>query len=78
VKAFIRHIEPEDAAGELAEFYAGLPVVLDVHRLLSIRPPVAIAKEALREALLGESSSLGARRADLISTVVSGLNDCRF
>ena len=39
---------------------------------------VAKAKEMLRQSLIGDASSLGARRADMISVVVSGLNGCRF
>jgi uncharacterized peroxidase-related enzyme len=73
----------EDAAtGELREFYERVKSpdgsVGGIYKVLSLRPKVAIAKENLRRALLGEASSLGERHSDMISTVISGLNDCRF
>ena len=83
MKAFIKYVEDNEAEGELAEFYAegrgtmGGPVP-DMFKILSLRPPLAKAKENMRRVLIGDASTLGARRADLISVVVSGLNDCRY
>ena len=80
---WIEHVEESEAAGEIAEVYAEargrfngrVPLMIKV---LSLRPRVAAAKEHLRLSLIGDASSLGARRADMISVVVSGLNRCRF
>jgi hypothetical protein len=84
MKLWVDYIEEDKAEGKLAEFYeqarraSPAGVVPDMMKVLSVRPELAIAKENLRRALLGESSSLGARRADMISVVVSGMNDCQF
>lgn len=82
MKLWIRYVEDGEATGQLREFYDSVrsPAgrIPDNQKVLSIRPDVAIAKEQLRRRLLGEASTLGARRADMISVVVSGLNDCRF
>jgi hypothetical protein len=82
MKLWIRHVEDGEATGQLKEFYERVrnPAgrIPDNQKVLSIRPEVAIAKEQLRRTLLGEASTLGARRADMISVVVSGLNGCRF
>ena len=80
--AWVEHVPEAEAKGELAELYrqsnelrGRVPPMIKV---LSLRPRVAAAKEALRQSLIGEASSLGARRADMVSVVVSGLNRCRF
>jgi hypothetical protein len=84
MKLWIRYVEEDEAEGELAAFYEEIRrqspagVVPDMMKVLSIRPKLAIAKENMRRALIGDASSLGARRADMISVVVSGLNDCAF
>lgn len=52
--------------------------VPDVVRTLAVRPEVAQAQAALRDRLLGDASSLGPRRADLISLAVSGINGCAY
>jgi uncharacterized peroxidase-related enzyme len=82
MKLWIRYVEDGDAEGILKEFYDGVRTpagrVPDNQKVLSIRPEVAVAKERLRRTLHGDASTLGARRADMISVVVSGLNDCRF
>ncbi len=84
MKLWIKTVEEEDATGDIAELYqearsknarGRVPPMIKV---LSIRPGVARAKEDLRNQVLGDASSLGAKRADMISLVVSGLNDCRF
>ena len=77
--AWIHWVEEHEADGPIAEIYARahqtFTFVPDVVKVFSLRPPVAVAQEALRRSLLGPASSLGARRADMISTAVSGLND---
>jgi len=84
VKLWIAYVEDDEAEGPLAELYerarkaSARGIVPDMIKVLSIRPQVAIAKEGLRRALIGNASSLGSRRADMISVVVSGLNDCHF
>jgi uncharacterized peroxidase-related enzyme len=52
--------------------------VPDVVRTLAVRAPVAKAQGDLRDVLLGDASSIGARGADLISLAVSGLNNCKY
>ena len=52
--------------------------VPDVVRVLARRPAVAKAQSALRDSLLGDETSIGRRRADLISLAVSGVNGCGY
>src|SRR5689334_7257499 len=84
MELWIRHVEEEDATGILADLYArgkaASPrgIVPDNLKVLSVRPELAVAKEALRRTVLGETCSLGTRVADLISVVVSGMNNCRY
>jgi hypothetical protein len=81
---WIRYVEDGEETGDLTPVYedarrnspAGR--VPPMVKVLSIRPTVAAAKESLRRALVGEASSLGGRRADMISVAVSGMNSCRF
>jgi len=79
---WVDSVSEEEATGELKEFYERVKspdgTVGGIYKVLSLRPKVAIAKQNLRLALLGEASSLGERHSDMISTVISGLNDCRF
>ena len=80
---WIRHVEESEATGETAELYEWARAIFngrvpDMIKVLSLRPKVARAKEMLRQTLIGDASSLGPRRADMISVVVSGLNGCRF
>lgn len=80
---WIKHVEESDAEGETAELYDRVRKtfngnVPNMVKVLSLRPKVADVKEAMRRTLIGDASSIGARRADMISVVVSGLNRCRF
>ncbi len=52
--------------------------VPDAVKVLTPRPDVAAAVTRLKEVLLGDASSLGSRRADLVAIVVSGLNHCEY
>lgn len=80
--AWIPMVAEEEATGILAELYARARkrygFVPDAVRVFSLRPEVAEAVDQIRQVLLGPASSLGARRADLIGTAVSGLNHCRY
>src|SRR5262249_26063735 len=79
---WVDSVSEEDATGELKDFYDEVKspdgTVQGIYKVMSLRPRVAIAKQALRVALLGDASSLGAKHSDMTSTVISGLNDCRF
>jgi len=74
--------DEDEATGELREVYERarrrFTFVPDAVKVFSIRPEVAAAQDQLRGVLLGDASSLGARRADLIGTAVSGMNHCEY
>jgi uncharacterized peroxidase-related enzyme len=71
-----------DGGPELAEVFAAARArfgfVPDVVRALALRPDVAAAQGALRDTLMGDASSVGARRADLIALAVSSINHCEY
>ena len=73
---WVASVSEQEATGELKEFYERVKSqdgnVGCIYKVRSLRPKVAIAKENLRRALLGEASSLGERHSDMISTVISG------
>jgi uncharacterized peroxidase-related enzyme len=79
---WIPTVDEEDADGVVAEIYERaretFGFVPDAVKVFSIRSDVAAAQERLRRALLGDASSLGARRADLIGAAVSGMNHCEY
>ncbi len=79
---WVDYVSEDEATGELKEFYERVKSpsgkVGGIFKVMSLRPKVAMAKQELRNAILGEASSLGAHHSDMISTVISGLNDCRF
>ena len=79
---WIGWVEEEDATGALADLYESargrFEFVPDAVKIFSIRPEVAVAQDQLRRVLLGDASSLGARRADLIGAAVSGMNHCEY
>lgn len=80
--AWIAWVDEADAESPVAETYEwarrGFGFVPDVVKIFSLRPQVAAAQDLLRQALLGPASSLGARRADMVSAMVAGLNRCRY
>jgi len=84
MKLWINYIDEDAAEGPLAELYEQARKtspngkVPDNIKVLSLRPRVAQAKEQMRRALIGPASSLGAKRADMISVAVSGMNNCHF
>lgn len=71
-----------EATGTVAELYADarerFGFVPDAVKVLTPRPEVAAALTDLKAVLLGDASSLGARRADLLAVAVSGLNHCSY
>jgi uncharacterized peroxidase-related enzyme len=75
-------VDEDDADGVLATVYESarkrFTFVPDAVKVFSIRPEVALAQDQLRKVVLGDASSLGARRADLIGTAVSGMNHCEY
>ena len=79
---FIPVVDENEADGELEAVYASARArfgfVPDAVRVLSIRPEVAAAMEQLRSVVLGDASTLGARRANLIGVAVSGMNHCEY
>src|SRR5262245_23251590 len=80
--AWIGWIDEDEADGLIADVYdrarARFSFVPDAVKIFSIRPEVADAVERMRAVTLGDASSLGQRRADLIGVAVSGLNDCQY
>jgi uncharacterized peroxidase-related enzyme len=81
--AYIRDVTDEDVLDSVQEevFEAArrrFTFVPDVVRALAVRPAIAHAQAQLRDALLGRASTLGERRADLISLAVSGVNGCAY
>jgi uncharacterized peroxidase-related enzyme len=79
---FIPVVDENEADGELEAVYAAAQArfgfVPDAVRVLSIRPEVASAMQQLRSVVLGDASTLGARRANLIGVAVSGMNHCEY
>jgi uncharacterized peroxidase-related enzyme len=80
--AFIRMVGEDEAGPELAPVYEAarrrFSFVPDVVKVMGVRPRVAAAQADLRDELLGDASTLGARKADLVSLAVSGINGCRY
>jgi uncharacterized peroxidase-related enzyme len=81
--AYIAAVEGDDRLDPVQErvFEAArrrFTFVPDVVRTLAIRPEVARAQADLRDSLLGDGSSIGRRRAELISLAVSGINGCAY
>ena len=81
-RMWVDYVSEDEATGELKDFYERVKSpsgnVAGIYKVMSLRPKVAMAKQELRMALLGDASSLGERHSDMISTMISGLNDCRF
>lgn len=79
---WIPTVDEAAATGVVAAIYGRaretFGFVPDAVKVFSIRPDVAAAQERLRRSLLGDASSLGARRADLIGAAVSGMNHCEY
>jgi uncharacterized peroxidase-related enzyme len=79
---WIDWVEEDEAHGVVAELYESarerFEFVPDAVKIFSVRPEVAVAQDALRRVLLGEASSVGSRRADLIGAAVSGMNHCEY
>lgn len=80
--AWVRVVEEHEATDEIAELYESargrFTFVPDAVKVFTVRPEVAVAQDALRRVVLGDASSLGARRADLVGAAVSGMNHCEY
>lgn len=80
--AWVPVVDEARAEGPLKEIYQrahkNFGFVPDSVRVLSLRPEVASAVEQIRKVLLGDASSLGRRRSDLIALAISGLNHCQY
>ena len=78
--AWVPWVEEDEATGSLARVYdwarENFGWVPPAVKIFSVRPEVAEAQNHLRSTLLGDASSLGERRADLIGAAVSGMNHC--
>lgn len=70
--------EDSDLGALYARAEAKYGWVPDNIRALAPRPEVALAVMGLKDVVLGDASSLGARRADLVAMAVSGLNHCEY
>lgn len=81
-RGWLPWIEDDQVTGELAEVYdwarQHFGWVPPAVKVFTVRPEVAVAQNKLRQVLLGDASSLGARRADLIGAAVSGMNHCVY
>lgn len=79
---FIPVVDEDQASGELESVYAAARArfgfVPEAVQVLSIRPEVASAMQQLRSVVLGDASTLGARRANLIGVAISGMNHCEY
>lgn len=75
-------VEEDQADGEIADLYKRakeqFTFVPDAVKALTVRPEVAIAMDGVKRVLLGDASTIGRRRADLIGTVISGMNHCEY
>ena len=80
--AWIRTVEPEEATGELKEFYAEAVRragrVFNILRIQSLNPAVLGASQRLYVAVMRGPSSLTRAERELLATVVSRANDCFY
>jgi hypothetical protein len=74
---YIKWIDPEEATGEVAEFYRTCSAA-DIMRCMSLRPDFGklIAEAAMR--LHFSDGALSRREHEAIATYVSGVNQCPF
>lgn len=81
-RVFLHTVEESEASGAVAELYerarAQFGFVPDAVRVLSARPEVGLRLTDLKAVLLGDAATIGARRADILATVVSGANHCTY
>ena len=74
---YIKWIDPEEATGEVADFYSTFTSA-DIMRCMSLRPDFGklIAEAAAR--LHFSDGALSRREHEAIATYVAGLNKCPF
>ncbi len=79
--AWIKIISESEASGELAELYAqegsawGVDNILKIH---SLNPPSLRAHLAVYKTLMYGRSGLARIQREMIGTVVSAINHCRY
>lgn len=80
--AHLRLIDPDDAAGALAEEYAAAVgragKVFNIVRSMSLSPETLHASMELYKAIMFGPSSLTRQERELIATVVSATNECYY
>ncbi len=80
--AYIRQIEPEEATGEVKDFYEKLVErdgrVRGIFKLMSLRPPVMIGLSTLYGAVMFGDSGLSQAQREMIAIVVSAINGCVY
>ena len=80
--AYVRQIEPEEATGEVKDFYEKLierdGQVRGIFKLSSLRPPVMFGLSTLYGAVMFGDSDLSRAQREMIATVVSAVNGCVY
>ena len=80
--AYIRQIEPAEATGDLAIFYAGLVeragAVPNIVKLASLTLPAMKAAQDLYQSVLYNDSTLTTVQKEMVATLVSWINGCAY
>lgn len=80
--AHLRLIEPDDAEGDLREQYdaaiARAGKVFNIVKSMSLRPAVLRQSMDLYRAIMFGASELSRAERELLATVVSAANECRY
>ena len=80
--AHLRLIEPDDADGDLREQYdaaiARAGKVFNIVKSMSLRPAVLRQSMDLYRAIMFGASELSRAERELLATVVSAANECRY
>ncbi|MFQ5915791.1 MAG: carboxymuconolactone decarboxylase family protein [Nitrospinota bacterium] len=80
--AYIRQIEPADAAGELKAFYDRLTEVAggvpNIVKLSSLKLSAMSAAQSLYRSAMYEDSGLSRAQKEMVSIVVSVINGCGY
>jgi uncharacterized peroxidase-related enzyme len=78
----LRLIEPDDAEGDLREQYdaaiARAGKVFNIVKSMSLRPAVLRQSMDLYRAIMFGASELSRAERELLATVVSAANECRY
>jgi len=80
--AYIRQIEPEDATGDLARFYADLTEIAggvpNIVKLSSLKLAAISAAQDLYQSVLYHDSGLTMIQKEMVSVIVSVTNGCVY